>query len=113
MFVALYDKNLVPLFKSVSTYPTTTWSLVRNAYEFDEVTIKTRVMDNSSKAVYVGLHNDDGSLKYLAHSGKPKTKNGETVINGTDIRQIFKQTGRGRWSTRVMELVVFTLLNCN
>ena len=91
MFVALYDKNLVPLFKSVSTYPTTTWSLVRNAYEFDEVTIKTRVMDNSSKAVYVGLHNDDGTLKYLAHSGKPKTKNGETVINGTDIRQIFKQ----------------------
>ncbi len=91
MFVALYDKNLVALFKSWSTYPTTKWSLVRNAYEFDELSITTKAIDNSAHAVYVGLHNDDGSLKYLAHCGKPKTKNGESTIKGTDIRQIFKQ----------------------
>lgn len=91
MFVALYDKNLNALFKSWSTYATTKWSLVRNAYEFDEVSVTTRAVDNSNKAVFVGLHNNDGSLKYLANCGKPKTKNGETTIKGTDIRQIFKQ----------------------
>ena len=91
MFVALYDKNLNALFKSWSTYATTKWSLVRNAYEFDEVSVTTREIDNSNKAVFIGLHDDDGSLKYLANCGKPRTKNGETTIKGTDIRQIFKQ----------------------
>ena len=91
MFVALYDKNLNALFRSWSTYATTKWSLTRNAYEFDELSVTTKAIDNSSKAVFVGLHNDDGSLKYLANCGKPRTKNGETTIKGTDIRQIFRQ----------------------
>lgn len=91
MFAALYDKNLNALFRSWSTYATTKWSLTRNAYEFDELSVTTKAIDNSSKAVFIGLHNDDGSLKYLANCGKPKTKNGESTIKGTDIRQIFKQ----------------------
>lgn len=89
MFACLYDKNLVALGRW-STYATTKWSLVRKAYEFDELSITTREMDDSLKAAYIGLHNDDGSLKYLAFSGKPTTKDGLTTYKGTDIRQIYK-----------------------
>lgn len=51
MFAALYDKNLNALFRSWSTYATTKWSLTRNAYEFDELSVTTKAIDNSSKAV--------------------------------------------------------------
>lgn len=91
MFACLYDKNLKAL-GAWSTYATTKWSLVRKAYEFDEVSVTTRVMENSLRAMYIGLHNDDGSLKYLAFAGKPTTNNGLTTYKGTDLRQIFKQT---------------------
>lgn len=90
MFACLYDKNLRAL-GTWSTYATNKWNLVRKAYEFDELSITTREMDNSAKAMYIGLHNDDGSLKYLAFSGKPNTKDGMTTYKGTDIRQIYKQ----------------------
>lgn len=90
MFACLYDKNLKAL-GNWSTYATTKWSLVRKAYEFDEVSVTTRAMENSLNAMYIGLHNDDGSLKYLAFSGKPTTNNGLTTYKGTDLRQIFKQ----------------------
>lgn len=91
MFAALYDKNLKALGPSVTTYATSKWSLVRKAYEFDELSVTTKRMDNSGRAMYIGLHNDDGSLKYLASSGKPTTKDNMTTYVGTDIRQIFKQ----------------------
>ena len=91
MFACLYDKSLNALHKSVATYPTSKWSLTRKAYEFDELSITTAMMDNSVKAMFIGLHNDDGSLKYLAFSGKPSSKEGMTTYNGTDLRQVFKQ----------------------
>jgi len=90
MFACLYDKNLKAL-GTWSTYATNKWSLVRKAYEFDELSITTREMENSAQAMYIGLHNDDGSLKYLSFSGKPNTKDGMTTYKGTDIRQIYKQ----------------------
>ena len=93
MFACLYDKNLKAL-GTWSTYATTKWSLTRKAYEFDELSVTTRAMENSLSAMYIGLHNDDGSLKYLAFSGKPTTKDGMTTYKGTDLRQIFKQQMR-------------------
>lgn len=91
MFAVLYNKDLSALFRYRTTYPTTKWSLVRKAYEFDELSVTTKEIDNSSKAMYIGLHNDDGSLKYLAFCGKPSTKDGMSTYKGTDLRQIFKQ----------------------
>ena len=91
MFAVLYNKDLSALFRYRTTYPTTKWSLVRKAYEFDELSVTTKEIDNSSSAMYIGLHNDDGSLKYLAFCGKPSTKDGMSTYKGTDLRQIFKQ----------------------
>lgn len=91
MFAVLYNKDLAALFRYRTTYPTTKWSLVRKAYEFDELSVTTKEIDNSSSAMYIGLHNDDGSLKYLAFCGKPSTKDGMSTYKGTDLRQIFKQ----------------------
>lgn len=91
MFAVLYDKSLTALYQNVTTYPTTKWSISRKAYEFDEMSITTREVANSSRAMYIGLHDDDGSLKYLAFCGKPSTKENVSTYKGTDLRQIFKQ----------------------
>ena len=90
MFIVLYDKNFRALGRW-TTYPCSRWSLTRKAVEFDELTCSTRAMENSKNAVYVGLHNDDGSLNYLALCGKPTTAGGETKIKAVDLRQIFSQ----------------------
>lgn len=90
MFVVLYDKKFKALGRW-TTYPCSKWSLTRKAVEFDELTCSTRAMENSKNAVYVGLHNDDGSLNYLALCGKPTTAGGETKIKAVDLRQIFSQ----------------------
>lgn len=90
MFACLYDKNFIAL-GSWATYACSTWSLTRKAYEFDELSITTRAIDNSAQGVYIGLHESDGALKYMAFCGKPTTHEGNTTIKAVDLRQIFKQ----------------------
>lgn len=99
MYYVLYDKDFNALGRR-KTYPCSSWSLKKKANEFDELVVEGLAIDNSEDAMYVGLHDEYmrlgdmgafsvGSLKYIAFSGIPSTKNGKTTINAIDIRQIF------------------------
>lgn len=90
MFVVLYDKDFKALGRW-TTYPCSSWTLTKKAVEFDELTCVTRTIDNSKNAVFVGLHENDGSLVYMALCGKPTTAKGQTTIKAVDLRQIFSQ----------------------
>lgn len=99
MYYVLYDKDFNALGRR-KTYPCSSWSLKRKANEFDELIAEGLAIDNSADAMYVGLHDEYmrlgdmgafsvGTLKYIAFSGIPSTKDGKTKINAIDIRQIF------------------------
>lgn len=90
MFVVLYDKDFQALGKR-ATYLCNSWKLVRKSFEFDELTVTSQKIDYSAKAVFVGLHDQRGRLKYMAFSGVPTTKEGITTIKAVDIRQILDQ----------------------
>lgn len=90
MFVTLYNKKFEAI-GSRTTYLCNSWTLIRKAYEFDELTVKTKKIENSAKAVFVGLHEDKGTLKYMGLIGVPTTLAGSTTIKAVDIRQILDQ----------------------
>lgn len=90
MFVTLYNKKFEAI-GSRTTYLCNSWTLIRKAYEFDELTVKTKKIENSSSAVFVGLHEDKGALKYMGILGVPTTIAGITTIKAVDIRQILDQ----------------------
>lgn len=97
MHYVLYDKdfNAIGVRK---TYPCSSWTLHKNANEFDELTIEGMAIENDDSAMYVGLHDEykkigdlnstNGNLISIAFAGIPETKNGKTKINAIDIRQL-------------------------
>ena len=91
MFIALFDKD----FKSIGsrkTYQASKWSLTRRAFDMDSFTATCPQIERSAKAVFVGLFEPKGQLKYLAFAGRPKDQGGLTNIVATDLRRVFKQT---------------------
>lgn len=90
MFVTLYNKKFEAI-GSRTTYLCNSWTLIRKAYEFDEFTVKTKQIENSTSAIFVGLHEDKGTLKYMGLLGVPTTLAGITTIKAVDIRQILDQ----------------------
>lgn len=87
MYYVLYDKDFKAIGKRKS-YPVSSWSLRRKAFEFSELKIEGYPIESTDGACYVGLHEDRGSIKALMYSGVPKTESGKTVINAVDVRQI-------------------------
>lgn len=90
MFIALFDKD----FKSIGsrkTYPASKWSLTRRAFDMDGFTATCPQIERSARAVFVGLFEPKGRLKYLAFSGRPKDQGGLTSVIATDLRRVFMQ----------------------
>lgn len=87
MYYVLYDKDFEAIGKRKS-YPVSSWSYKRKAFEFSELKIEGYQVESTNGACYVGLHEDRGSIKALMYSGVPKTENGKTVINAVDVRQL-------------------------
>jgi hypothetical protein len=90
MYICLYDKKFQAL-GAKKTYHCSSWSLKRCAYEMDSFTATTEEISGSGSAVYVALFEDEGALKYLAFSGRPKTEDGVTKVVAMDLRRIFLQ----------------------
>jgi len=90
MFAVLFDKNFKAL-GTKTTYYCSSWSLTRRNFEMDSLTATTEKIDQSAKAVYIGMFNDVGRLSYLSFSGRPKNKKGLTTITAMDLRRIFIQ----------------------
>ena len=90
MFLALFDKD----FKSIGskkTYQVSKWSLTRRAFDMDSFTATCPQIERSATAVFVGLFEPKGRLKYLAFAGRPKDQNGLTQVTAMDLRRVFMQ----------------------
>ena len=89
-YICLYDANWNAL-GGWTQHVCKDWSLVRKSLEWDEFTANCKGFENSKSACFVGLHDDDGEIKYVAFCGIPKTKNEMTSISGIDCRSVFNQ----------------------
>jgi hypothetical protein len=87
MYYVLYDKDFNAIGKR-KTYPCSSWTIKRRAFEFDEIMIEGLAIESTKDATYVGLHENHGELKIIAFSGIPQSKDGKTTINAIDVRHI-------------------------
>lgn len=91
-FVALYDKDFETIKDGdIVTHPIDNFTLKRKAFEMDDFSCECEAIANLTNVMYVGLHDETGSLKYLCLSGVPVVEDGLTSIQGSDVRHIFKQ----------------------
>ena len=60
MYYVLYYKDFKAIGKRKS-YPVSSWSLRRKAFEFSELKIEGYPIESTDGACYVGLHEDRGS----------------------------------------------------
>lgn len=90
MFIGYLDKNFKAVGKK-SPYRCSTWSLKRCAYDMDSFTCQSQEIENSKSAFYVLFCEDDGTLRYMAFSGIPKTSDGMTTTEAIDLRRVLKQ----------------------
>ena len=108
MYIALFDKDYLALGKR-ATYHASAWSLRMATVEMDSFTATCQEIENSVNALFVGLFEDTGRLKYLAFSGAPKTERGVTSINGRDLKWIFRQKRRLNYSSYAINASTATI----
>lgn len=89
-YICLYDANWNAL-GGWTQHICKDWTLVRKSLEWDEFSANCKGFENSKNACFVGLHEHDGQIKYIAFCGIPKTKKDMTSISGIDCRSVFNQ----------------------
>lgn len=90
MYLALFDSNWNAL-GGVTTHMCHSWSLTRRAYEMDSMTAVCEQIEHSADAVYCGLFENNGTLRWVGLAGMPKDEGGLTTVNAVDLRNVFRQ----------------------